>query len=356
MWMLPLAAGVLALTACTPGAPAPTTSATNPTESATPAPTDDARPLGSRPDPRTEAGCGDLLDPAAFAGAFPAAIAPVDETRTAERIGTVITDGWYVRQAGGLLCEWQDAGSEVGSEGYFDYHGIRMLLFPATLVQWEPVGAAEASGGRRFTDCAGSDFCHFEAFTGDWWLSLNASGILDGRNDAVLARFEEVLTRVSALPAPRPAGASGSGDLVPELCEDQLTGPQLLAATGASGSTSLESGYPSPYPSLWATARESLGGTECSWGIDGSYALSITVLPGGAWALDIAADAYGEATPVAIPGTTDGGVFRPQVEGMGLGFAYDGDWIQVVTYEGAFPRPGNDVLVSVAAAIVANSE
>jgi hypothetical protein len=350
--LLAVAAAVIVLAGCTPG---PETSTADPTSSGLPTPTPnvDDDVLGERPDARTAASCADLFDPAALAGAFPAALALVDETRTAERIGTVISDGWYVRQAGGLLCEWQDADSLVTSEGYSGYHGIRLLLLPATTAQWEPYGIAEAGGGTRVGECPFDDECHVDAFTGSWWLSMVARGIDSGDSSAVTAEFDQVLARVAALPAPAAPAALDSGDLVPGTCDQQLTPAQVLAATGASGTVTVES---PGYPSQWATARASVGGTECGWAIDDQYGIYVTVLPGGAWALAIAAEAYGGATPVAIPGTTEGGVLRPQVEGLGLDFAYDGDWIQVVTYEGAYPRPGNDVLVSVAAAIVANSE
>jgi hypothetical protein len=351
--VLALAASVLLLTGCTPGTETPT--AVDPTSSALPTPDvdDDPDVLGERPAARTAASCNDLFDPASLAGAFPAALALVDETRTAERIGTVISDGWNVRQAGGLLCEWQDADSLVTSEGYSGYHGIRLLLLPATTAQWEPYGIAEAGGGTRVSDCPYDDECHLDAFTGSWWLSVVARGIEAGDGGAVTAELDQVLSRVAELPAPTAPAPPDSGDLVPAACEQQLTAAQVLTATGASGTATVES---PGYPSQWATARAAVGGTECGWAIDDYYGIYVTVLPGGAWALDIAAAAYGEATSVAIPGTTDGGVLRPQVEGLGLDFAYDGDWIQVVTYEGAYPRPGNDVLVSVAAAIVANSE
>jgi len=354
---MPAFAGLLAavlLAGCVPAAPtpAPTDTASPGSEStATPGDDDEAAAPGSRPDARTEATCDDLVPPGSFDTLFAAPIALVDETRTGGRIGTVISDEWVIREAGGVVCEWQDAESLVTSEGYFSYQGVRLLLLPATDAQSDPY-FAEAGGGRRFSECTANYYCHLEARTDrGWWMSLTALYFpTENPGTAALDALEQVLFRVADLPAPSRVDAPRSGDAVDAACDRQITPAQAAAALGAASAT-VET---TAYPSIWKAAEQIVGGSECRWYGGELRDAYVTVLPGGEWAMDRAVAAYGPAEPVPLPGTSSGGYLRPQVEAQGFDFAIDGDWVQIVVTQSS-ALPPREVMVAFAQAIIANA-
>lgn len=354
---LPLAAlaSAVLLAGCAPTVPSPSPAGTDsPSSTSTASPSDDESApsaLGSRPDARTEATCDHLVPPGSLNSLFPAPIALVDERRTGEAIGTVIAADWVIREAGGVACEWQDAESVVTSEGYFSYQGVRLLLLPATDAQSDPY-FAEAGGGRRFAECTADYYCHLEARTDrGWWMSLTAFYFpTENPGTAALDALEQVLLRVADLPAPSRIDAPHSGDAVDSLCDRQITPVQAAAALGAPVAT-VET---SSYPSIWTAAEQIVGGSECRWYGGELRDATVTVLPGGEWAMDRAVAAYGPAEQVPLPGTSSGGYLRPQVEAQGLDFAIDGDWVQVVVSR-ASAVPPRDVMIAYAEAIIANA-
>lgn len=342
------------LAGCIPASPTPAPSGSvSPASESTATPSDgeSPRPLGSQPDARTEATCDDLVPPGSLDTLYTAPIALVDETRTGEAIGTVIAADWVIREAGGVACEWQDAESFVTSEGYFSYQGVRLLLLPATDAQSDAY-FAEAGGGRRFAECTANFYCHLEARTDrGWWMSLTAFYFpTENPGTAALDALEQILGRVADLPAPSRFGGPLSGDGIDSLCDRQISPEQAAAALGAAVAT-VET---STYPSIWKTAEQIVGGSECRWYGGELRDATVTILPGGEWAMDRAVAAYGPAEQVPLPGTSSGGFLRPQVEAQGFDFAIDGDWVQVVVSQGSAVPP-RDVLIAYAEAIIANA-
>lgn len=343
---------LLTLAACTPAVPTPGASETPSTSPAPPAP-QVAEP-GARPTARTDATCDELAAPGVFDSLFTAPVSLVDASRTGERIGTIIVDQWFARQVGGIACEWQSAQSLVTSEGLYDYQGVQLLLIPATDAQWEPFAAAEVPGGTRLSECGSSPECRLEAHTGNgWWLSLwGYSVVAEIPEDPALDAFDGVLAAVAALAAPAAATPVDSSRWTD--CSSVLTGAQAAASIGESSpAVFVERGF----VSLGTTARDAVGGSECIWtGADGFTPIAtVTVLPGGAWAMTESVAAYGGAEPVELAGSDSGGWFRPQVESNGLDFAIDGTWVNIAASDRAVAGDSRDVILSVAAAIISNA-
>jgi hypothetical protein len=340
-----------ALVACVPTAPSSTGGDVPPTSPA-PDAADTIEP-GTRPAPRTNATCDLLAAPGSFDPLFTAPLTLVDATRTGEKVGTIIVDEWFARQAGGVACEWQSAHSLVTSEGYYDYQGVRLLLIPATAEQWAPFAAAEVPGGNRFAECTARE-CRLEAHTDNgWWVSLWGYALPDEAPGAApLDAFDRVLAVVAALPAPTSSTPIPSS-LATE-CAVVLTPAQAAASIGESAAALVEERR---FVSLGTTARDAVAGSECIWtAADGfTPVATVMVLPGGAWAMAESVDAYGAAEAVTLAGSDSGGWFRPQVEATGFDFAIDGAWVNVSASDRSEEGDSRAVILSIAAAIIANA-
>lgn len=338
------------LAACGPGIPTPTESPTAaPTLTPVPLPvatTAGGEVLGEQPAARTDATCDQLAPPATWNPVFGTDMSLVGPERTPERLGTVIVDAWVARQDGGVACEWQAAGAGVGSEGYGGSEVVRLQLIPATDAEWEPYSVTNG-GGSRSSECGGGSYmCSLDIHIDGWWLAIWANNVPDSEASATLALFEEIVSRVVDLADPAPAGPSESGDAIPAACDEQLTQAQVQAVVGSA--VTLADDY--SQPSLSTTASRAVGLTNCVWSNALGGGPTVTVLPGGAWAMAIAVAAYGEAEATDIPGLPGGGWLRPQLEATGLDFALDGDWVMITVGSG-----DDRIAEALAAQFVANA-
>jgi hypothetical protein len=109
--------------------------------------------------------------------------------------------------------------------------------------------------------------------------------------------------------------------------------------------------------SLGSTARDAIGGSECFWSTSDwvTPVATVTVLPGGAWAMAEAVAAYGGAEAVELAGSDSGGWFRPQVEANGFDFAIDGTWVNISASDRSEEGDSRGVILTIAAAIIANA-
>ncbi len=330
-----------------PAGPSPTPEDSG---SATPGP-EVVAASGSRPDPRTDATCADLTNPAALAPlfSFPVEVAP--PTRTDEYIGAWISDAWFIRQLGGLACEWSTPDSITSSEGLFDYRGLRIQLLPASDADWAPFSAAEAGGGSRLFDCP--EFrqgCQLDQlFANGWWLQIWNQGMphLDttARAAAAEAVFSTIADAVQALPAPTtPWAAPGSAVALPSVtgaddCEALVTSAQVQAATAEAGTITSEW---NSYPGQVEAARSNLGVHDCRWLRDGFWdVVQLIWLPGGAWAqaeFRAATEAL-MGSPVdtpAVAGVPAGSTaFYLHVDSASLDLVIGGNWIKLQNAAGA---------------------
>jgi hypothetical protein len=333
--------------------PEPTGASGSPPVGSAP-PTPEATEPGARPPARTDSTCDDLAAPGAFDAAFSAPLDLVDATRTGERIGTFIADDWFARQAGGIACEWQSAQTLVTSEGVYDYQGVRLLLIPASDAQWGSFAAVESPGSTQITVCGAAAECRLDAYTdAGWWLSLSGySGVDEIPGATAVDAFYGVLAIVAGLPAPAPALASPA--TIGSECATVLTPAQAAASIGESAPAVVEE---RGFESIGATARDAVGGSECIWSAADGFTpvATVTVLPGGAWAMAESVDAYGSAEAVSLAGSDAGGWFRPQVDTTGFDFAIDGTWVNIAASDRAEPGDARATILAIAAAIIENA-
>jgi hypothetical protein len=360
---------VLLLAGCAPAdaTPEPDPTDASPSTSAEPEP---AALPGSRPDARTEATCADLATPASLDPLFAEALEPAPPTRTAEYIGAYISDEWFIRQSGGLACNWSSAESIASSEGFFGQF-VKVDLLPASDADWAPFSGAEASGtDRKFACYEYGGTCELnQLLPNGWWLRAIAFGLGDdGVANAALA--EPVFTGISGIAAgldepaspwsaPTPSvtlpAVSAAGD-----CEALLTSAQVQAATGEGGTITSEW---DSYPSQLDAARSDLGVHDCRWTRDGFWdVLQLIWLPGGAWAQADAKAAMEAVTGSSVEAPAIAGVpagstaFYVHVDSAALDLVIGGNWVKLQLAAGAdsgTPAVRADLLAA-GAALAAN--
>lgn len=280
---------------------------------------------GARPAARTAATCDDLAPPDTFDPFFTAPLTAVGAERTDERLGGVLSDAWTTRTAGGLACEWQTAESAVTEEGYSDaYQGVRLRLLPSTQAHWTEF--AESGPDDRVLTCAVL-YCELWTHTRTgWWLALSAERLPVESEARVTNAFDEIAARAAELPPPSAADGPHSGDAIPSTCGAQVSAARVARALGVPAATGrLDRGGGFARASLAATE-----GTRCTWEDGrGARLATVTVVPGGAWALAAAASAHGATADVVVRGHESPGILRSDRAGVTLDVALDGDWVRI---------------------------
>lgn len=360
---LPLVASALLLVvlAGCGGASTPTPSTTS-TSEPTPGETVVAAAPGSRPEPRTDAVCADLVTSALLDSTFGEPITLAGPERTAQYIG-ILADEWMVLQAGGLACEWMSAESIVASEGQFSYQGVRVYLLPAPADLWAPYSAAEAGGTDRDVTCYDSSCTLNRYFPAGWWLSVSGSNTADGFADAeaeLTPVFDAIAGVVAALPAPTsPWSPPTPATALPATCDGLITGSQVATVLGIPGPAIPET---PAYPSIYNAVETVVGGDTCRWlGADAFTDLvQISWLPGGVWAMDArtaAAEAMSgtPATTLAVPGVDAPGVYVQHVDFESLSVNIGDNWVIIIGgHDGIGSLTSQNALVALAGQIATN--
>lgn len=342
-----------ALAACSV-TPVPAPTATDPAPTVDPTPV--AAPAGSRPDARTDTTCAGLIDPAALSAPFSAAVVLAGPERTQEWIGTVLSDAWTVRQAGGLACEWSTPDSLVTSEGWFGYEGVQLRLLPATPDEW-----AQYSGGQAVVEECYADSCTIhEYLPNGWWMTVRGfdfvgafggdpSGQVGGLQAALRAPVAALAAPVEPWSPPAPEIDLAGG------CDAVIAPAAITAAFGLpdSGVPQAQGGDIGEY-----FAQESTGATACRWLAADSFTLIayVEALPGGAWAMtESLAAAPAPASPVAVAGHSGDAFLRDHVDFAVLEMDLGGTWVKI-SAPTAEPvgTSGADTALAIAARIVAD--
>ncbi|MEO5535507.1 MAG: hypothetical protein ABIR17_10295 [Pseudolysinimonas sp.] len=340
------------LAACgDPNLPAPTPS-TSTTADGTPPASPDATVDDTRAR-ATDATCAELAPAGTFDGLFSIPIVPVGPERTSAFVSTIIDETWLVEQAGGVACDWQGAGSTVGSEGLFDYRGVRILLVPISDGAWSDFSATQTDPGEDILNC-GDGICRRDVHVNGWWLSLWGFEFeSEARQTVAVAAYTTIVARVAALPSPRSVAHTST---LSSDCNLIVPRDRIAAAFGVSASSVLVEA--SHFPYLHDLVLGELGGADCNIRIDGVDVAEVQTVPGGA---DVRAEAVAAYNAIAgdqeellaVPGLAEPGSFRPQVESSGFDIAPDGDWIKIIPWGGYGTRTLQETAVAIATIVVA---
>lgn len=334
---------LLGTTACAGGAPTPAATAesgaTGPTATPTPAAGADG------PRPILDLTCEELLATATVAATMPASVVPAVMALAelgVER-GNGIPTSAYVRSLGGLACEWNNGEAYNSSAGSNPaYLGIRVLVLPDAVSQWERFETYYSSSGVLGLYCAELIeplYCTHEELVGTTWVSAEIIGA--GNAPATEAIANEILTAVSTA-GPGGAAWMPPADTIPlsANCEDTLpvTPVGLLLGVGVP----LVAQGPGGGWSLGAGARENTGAALCIYTFEMSMAGvgSIETLPAGAWAWQevrplITTPAVPERVDIALLGDGDEAWVRCSADGhlCFLDLVVGGNWVQLQAWD-----------------------
>jgi hypothetical protein len=334
---------LLGTTACAGASPSP--AATAESGVADPAMTPAAEPTAGAPQPIIDLACDELLATATVAATMPASVVPAVMARAelGGSRGNGIPTSSYVRSLGGLACEWNNGQAYNSSAGSNpDYLGIRVLVLPDAVSQWERFETYYSSTDALGLYCAGMIeplYCTHEELVGTNWVSAEIIGA--GNAPAAEAIANEVLTAVSTA---GPGGASWMPPadtiaLSPD-CEATLpvTPVGLLLGVGVP----LVAQGPAGGWSLGAGARENASAAGCIYTFEGSMAGvgSIDTLPAGAWAWRevrplISTPAAPERVEIALLGDGDEAWVRCTADGHScfLDLVVGGNWVQLQAWD-----------------------
>ncbi|MEO8527864.1 MAG: hypothetical protein ABI435_02190 [Pseudolysinimonas sp.] len=340
------------LAACgDPNLPTPAPSA-SPAADATPSASPDATADDTRTR-ATDATCAELAPAGTFDGLFSIPIVPVGPEQTSAFVSTTIDESWLVKQAGGVACDWQGAGSTVGSEGFSDYRGVRILLVPIGDGNWNDFSATQTDPGQDILNCS-EGLCRRDVHVNGWWLSLWGFEFeSEARQAAAVTAYSSIVARVSALPTPRAVPRTST---LTDDCNLIVPTDRVAAAFGVAASSVLVETYLSTY--LHDLVLSELGGTHCGIQINGIDVAEVQTVPGGAGVEAQAVAAYDaiagdQEELLAIPGLTEPGSFRPQVDLGGFDIALNGDWIKILPFGGYGTRTQQETAVVIATIVVA---
>jgi hypothetical protein len=291
------AALLLTLAGCVPAqAPLPSPAASTSVIETTPTPAS-AQP--AVPVSRVPFACADLLDQATV-DAVLGFEAPLVRVTDDDTLSTYALD-----QLGALTCSWLDPADTASTAG-----ALRLVVVPdAPLDAWSeslawvtPDADTTRFGEASYLHCGASD-CDLDMLVNGYWVSLQAyplGGDVFEPRSVIDLLFAPVVDSVSGASAPQglwlPPGLATYP--APASCDD------LIDPTTVSSLTGIEvEGVEFAGPSSQTLARSApgpaVGQRDCYWA-----GVAASVLPGGAWAFDIAVDELGGET------ASDSGDFR----------------------------------------------
>jgi len=284
-------------------------------------------PVGSAAIP---VGCAELLSVADVASISPAGEPPmadvIDENRIAQDMSVAQL------QAGSLRCIWSN------NYGGTDFNRtVRLTVSPSTATTLDPAtepenyfGSWSDAGEEQPTliscqEGGGLGGCLFVQLRAGYRIDLSIDGVdaptLDALTSLSRGLLATVGAAVDAAGAPQSIAPTPDIDIATLCAAPEVT--SVIAARGGSGAPSVAAN-PS-YPAV----------IDCSWEVanpDGSpypedYTVTVSVLPGGAWAVDRIASGVGAY----------GNNYRP---------ASDGDYLVSEGFFGlgAFRSLGNDLI------------
>ncbi len=298
------AALVLALAGCTP-TPASSPSAR---PSASPSPTASLASAPA-PAPALPLSCAQLFTTAAVQSHLHATVSvKVDETH----VGPELWD-LAVLQAGGTECTW--GGGDMTDAAYDT--GVVVSILPDAASEFAarevPAGGPLVTGtigSSSAYDCSSGAWCVGDALAGSYWISFVVSDADSATNGPTPATVESIMKPIAD-------AVSGAGGSVAAWSKPKTSfdGAALCTAASASSIVSAAIGATvtlSPKTELSGligavAGREGVG--VCDWSSGGQPALSIEVLPAGAWAFPRVAAAppewtlIGKGTAIDVPGS-----------------------------------------------------
>ena len=323
----------------------------------------------STPHSRLGIECADLITDAVVAERIPGAIFRTDYFADMISQSATVPEGLPVLQRGGLVCQWSavtSVGSFVGSPQ--GYTGLKVVVQPDAAADWQRFldNNDRPESGEwycfNYREPAGT-FCHLEALVNGSWVSIEIVGIdpESTDNDVQLADrvrpfVDGILSIVESADVTGPAWSNPLAEPLPSTCEALLPMTQVAAITARTGLVAYDQAR-APYPS------ESDGPPRvCDWGYgyESSFG-SMTVVPGGAWALEQTLPAVspsGAAAAIEITGADedDRAWVRCTIPGQMcvLDLAIGRNWIQLALF--GFDSDGNAVSADPAATITRLAE
>lgn len=332
--------------------------AATPTETEPPVatPTSSVEPaIADGPEPRIDADCDDIVDPAAmqeFVGVIVNPLAPVDLADLLD------PDSAAVVQLGALSCTWTNGlpHNPFPNEEP-DGQLVRLSILPEGLEQAityvdtydtrDPTYGEHVQGPRCLGPMEGVDtgYCELFGLIGQTWVELVIDGIVvepDTTAEDLVVEFRSVFdsmvsTLESATARERWSPTTPSGN-VPVDCDVLTPTTEIVEVTSVS---ELRVGpqWDGPRVGQYWYGLNTTGAARCSLAISTSDAAlgQIGILPAGAWGFSRFAESWLESggTPVTLTGVAGSEAIArcdDDASACVIDFSVAGDWGRVTVY------------------------
>lgn len=280
---------LLALTACGPGSPSPSTTpgaGATPGETVTAAPIDTPDPTADHPTPRFGTGCADLVTPALLSAIFPFETSATDPLATEFSVGHgYIPRHSAVAQLGGMLCEWSNGEPYSSMTGASEFRGVQLAILPEASEGWTQMVeyyGFDSAGGQVYCSDDGFDNCSIDVFVDGYWISAELHvEVTAGTLAAVQALAMHLRGEAAAFGTPAPRWVGEGVVAVSTDCDVTLPAGLAGEIFGAAELTLPEGGGGW---SLWASAIQAAGdGWACAWFGEAPREISVDWVSGGSW-------------------------------------------------------------------------